>query len=202
MQCDSWLSSAILRFFFDMAGFASWWSWTHLTFSSEVMHDTKCYLNLPLECVVRITGGQINHRVAWLLIIGSGFFSPKGWRSKGLSKCSFPQSGEEDDEDPDGEGRKGRKKIRKILKDDKLRTETRDALKEEEDRRKRIAEREALREKLREVNIQSSVYPLPKLSSLKCDIQKDAWFCVCVYVRDSSAWAYYTTNYLRFDFIK
>uniref|UniRef100_A0A672FU31 DNA helicase n=1 Tax=Salarias fasciatus TaxID=181472 RepID=A0A672FU31_SALFA len=43
-----------------------------------------------------------------------------------------------------------RKKIRKILKDDKLRTETRDALKEEEERRKRIAEREALREKLRE----------------------------------------------------
>lgn len=37
------------------------------------------------------------------------------------------------------------------MKDDKLRTETRDALKEEEERRKRIAEREALREKLREV---------------------------------------------------
>uniref|UniRef100_A0A667Y968 DNA helicase n=1 Tax=Myripristis murdjan TaxID=586833 RepID=A0A667Y968_9TELE len=46
---------------------------------------------------------------------------------------------------------KGRKKIRKILKDDKLRTETRDALKEEEERRKRIAEREELRKKLREV---------------------------------------------------
>uniref|UniRef100_A0AAQ6AG63 DNA helicase n=1 Tax=Amphiprion ocellaris TaxID=80972 RepID=A0AAQ6AG63_AMPOC len=50
-----------------------------------------------------------------------------------------------------------RKKIRKILKDDKLRTETRDALKEEEDRRKRIAEREALREKLREVKESSQV---------------------------------------------
>lgn len=62
-------------------------------------------------------------------------------------KCSFPQSGGEED----GEDRKARKKIRKIMKDDKLRTETRDALKEEEDRRKRIAEREALREKLREV---------------------------------------------------
>uniref|UniRef100_A0AAQ5X8X2 DNA helicase n=1 Tax=Amphiprion ocellaris TaxID=80972 RepID=A0AAQ5X8X2_AMPOC len=66
-------------------------------------------------------------------------------------------SGEEDGEDQDGEGRKGRKKIRKILKDDKLRTETRDALKEEEDRRKRIAEREALREKLREVKESSQV---------------------------------------------
>uniref|UniRef100_A0A8C5HR08 DNA helicase n=1 Tax=Gouania willdenowi TaxID=441366 RepID=A0A8C5HR08_GOUWI len=58
-------------------------------------------------------------------------------------------SGEEEGED--GEDRKARKKIRKILKDDKLRTETRDALKEEEDRRKRIAEREALKTKLREV---------------------------------------------------
>uniref|UniRef100_A0A671WRK8 DNA helicase n=1 Tax=Sparus aurata TaxID=8175 RepID=A0A671WRK8_SPAAU len=59
----------------------------------------------------------------------------------------FHQSSEEGDE----EDRKGRKKLRKILKDDKLRTETRDALKEEEERRKRIAEREELRKKLREV---------------------------------------------------
>ncbi|KAM9849958.1 transcriptional regulator ATRX isoform 2-T2 [Aulostomus maculatus] len=66
------------------------------------------------------------------------------------SSSSNEKSGEEDGEDQDGEGRKGRKKIRKILKDDKLRTETRDALKEEEERRKRIAEREALRQKLRE----------------------------------------------------
>uniref|UniRef100_A0A665WLB1 DNA helicase n=1 Tax=Echeneis naucrates TaxID=173247 RepID=A0A665WLB1_ECHNA len=66
-------------------------------------------------------------------------------------------SGEEDGEEQDGDGRKGRKKIRKILKDDKLRTETRDALKEEEERRKRIAEREALREKLREVKMRSPV---------------------------------------------
>ncbi|KAM8848753.1 transcriptional regulator ATRX isoform 1-T2 [Synchiropus picturatus] len=65
------------------------------------------------------------------------------------SSSSDEKSGGEDD-DPDGEGRKNRKKIRKILKDDKLRTETRDALKEEEERRKRIAEREELRKKLRE----------------------------------------------------
>uniref|UniRef100_A0A6Q2XEF0 DNA helicase n=1 Tax=Esox lucius TaxID=8010 RepID=A0A6Q2XEF0_ESOLU len=56
-------------------------------------------------------------------------------------------SGKEDGDTPKGQ----RKKIRKILKDDKLRTETRDALKEEEERRRRIAEREQLREKLREV---------------------------------------------------
>ncbi|XP_042349136.1 transcriptional regulator ATRX [Plectropomus leopardus] len=67
------------------------------------------------------------------------------------SSSSNEKSGEGDDDDGDEEGRKGRKKIRKILKDDKLRTETRDALKEEEERRKRIAEREALRKKLREV---------------------------------------------------
>uniref|UniRef100_A0A7N8YDY0 DNA helicase n=1 Tax=Mastacembelus armatus TaxID=205130 RepID=A0A7N8YDY0_9TELE len=85
--------------------------------------------------------------------------------------CSFPQSGEEDGEDQDGDGRKGRKKIRKILKDDKLRTETRDALKEEEERRKRIAEREALREKLREVIVveESSQVACPITTKLVLD---------------------------------
>ncbi|XP_062939126.1 transcriptional regulator ATRX isoform X2 [Cynocephalus volans] len=61
---------------------------------------------------------------------------------------------EEEEEDENDDSRspgKGRKKIRKILKDDKLRTETQNALKEEEERRKRIAEREREREKLREV---------------------------------------------------
>ncbi|XP_006902938.1 PREDICTED: transcriptional regulator ATRX-like isoform X2 [Elephantulus edwardii] len=58
----------------------------------------------------------------------------------------------DDDENDDSKSPgKGRKKIRKILKDDKLRTETQNALKEEEERRKRIAEREREREKLREV---------------------------------------------------
>uniref|UniRef100_A0A8C1PZJ4 DNA helicase n=1 Tax=Cyprinus carpio TaxID=7962 RepID=A0A8C1PZJ4_CYPCA len=66
--------------------------------------------------------------------------------------------GEEDgeDEEDDKGTPKGRKKIRKIIKDDRLRTETRDALKEEEERRKRIAERERLREKLREVQTEDS----------------------------------------------
>ncbi|XP_075395257.1 transcriptional regulator ATRX isoform X2 [Tenrec ecaudatus] len=59
---------------------------------------------------------------------------------------------EDDDENDDSKSPgKGRKKIRKILKDDKLRTETQNALKEEEERRRRIAEREREREKLREV---------------------------------------------------
>lgn len=70
---------------------------------------------------------------------------------------SFLQSAEEGEGDEEGEEDekgtpKGRKKIRKILKDDKLRSETQNALKEEEERRKRIAEKERLREKLREVN--------------------------------------------------
>lgn len=97
----------------------------------------------------------MNHEIPQLLIRGSDFFPLWAVRSESWTWCSFPQSGEEDDDDddPDGEGRKGRKKIRKILKDDNLRTETRDALKEEEERRKRIAEREALREKLREVSM-------------------------------------------------
>ncbi|CAL8263387.1 unnamed protein product [Lota lota] len=68
------------------------------------------------------------------------------------SSSSNDKSGDDEDgDDEDGDDKdtpKGRKRIRKILKDDKLRTETRDALKEEEERRRRIAEREALREKL------------------------------------------------------
>ncbi|XP_008282594.1 transcriptional regulator ATRX isoform X1 [Stegastes partitus] len=87
------------------------------------------------------------------------------------SSSSNEKSGEEDGDDQDGEGRKGRKKIRKILKDDKLRTETRDALKEEEERRKRIAEREALREKLREVIVveESSQVTCPITTKLVLD---------------------------------
>ncbi|XP_030001206.1 LOW QUALITY PROTEIN: transcriptional regulator ATRX [Sphaeramia orbicularis] len=87
------------------------------------------------------------------------------------SSSSNEKSGEEDGDDQDGEGRKGRKKIRKILKDDKLRTETRDALKEEEERRKRIAEREALREKLREVIVveESSEVTCPITTKLVLD---------------------------------
>ncbi|XP_074529669.1 transcriptional regulator ATRX [Halichoeres trimaculatus] len=85
------------------------------------------------------------------------------------SSSSNEKSGEEEDED--GEGKKGRKKIRKILKDDKLRTETRDALKEEEDRRKRIAEREELRKKLREVIVleESSQVTCPITTKLVLD---------------------------------
>uniref|UniRef100_A0A2K6FPP5 DNA helicase n=1 Tax=Propithecus coquereli TaxID=379532 RepID=A0A2K6FPP5_PROCO len=66
----------------------------------------------------------------------------------------FEEEEEEEEEDENDDSKspgKGRKKIRKILKDDKLRTETQNALKEEEERRKRIAEREREREKLREV---------------------------------------------------
>ncbi|XP_044060436.1 transcriptional regulator ATRX isoform X2 [Siniperca chuatsi] len=84
------------------------------------------------------------------------------------SSSSNEKSGEEDEDEDD---RKGRKKIRKILKDDKLRTETRDALKEEEERRKRIAEREALREKLREVIVvkESSQVTCPITTKLVLD---------------------------------
>ncbi|CAJ1058042.1 transcriptional regulator ATRX isoform X1 [Xyrichtys novacula] len=85
------------------------------------------------------------------------------------SSSSNEKSGGEDDED--GDGKKGRKKIRKILKDDKLRMETRDALKEEEERRKRIAEREELRKKLREVVVveESSQVTCPITTKLVLD---------------------------------
>ena len=48
---------------------------------------------------------------------------------------------------------KGRKKIRKIIDDDHLRSETLRALKEEEERCRRLADREHNREDLREVNL-------------------------------------------------
>ncbi|KAG5264031.1 hypothetical protein AALO_G00271380 [Alosa alosa] len=81
--------------------------------------------------------------------------------------------GDDDDDDDDKGTPKGRKKIRKILKESKLRMETRDALKEEEDRRKRIAEREALREKLREVIVldeASQVIVVDDSSQIACPI--------------------------------
>ncbi|XP_027010347.2 transcriptional regulator ATRX isoform X1 [Tachysurus fulvidraco] len=81
---------------------------------------------------------------------------------------------EEDEEDDDGDDKgtpKGRKKIRKILKDDKLRSETQNALKEEEERRKRIAEKERLREKLRETIVveESSQVTCPITTKLVLD---------------------------------
>uniref|UniRef100_UPI001EAF4BAE transcriptional regulator ATRX-like n=1 Tax=Oncorhynchus gorbuscha TaxID=8017 RepID=UPI001EAF4BAE len=81
-------------------------------------------------------------------------------------------SGEDGSAKEDGDTPKGqRKKIRKILKDDKLRMETRDALKEEEERRRRIAEREQLREKLREVLVveEASAVACPITTKLVLD---------------------------------
>nr|XP_057919162.1 transcriptional regulator ATRX isoform X3 [Doryrhamphus excisus] len=101
---------------------------------------------------------------------GSKQQKKKRRRIKVQDSSSNEKSGEDDD-DPDGEERKGRKKIRKILKDDKLRTETRDALKEEEERRKRIAEREELRKKLRETIVveESSQVVCPITTKLVLD---------------------------------
>ncbi|XP_069387485.1 transcriptional regulator ATRX isoform X2 [Paralichthys olivaceus] len=91
--------------------------------------------------------------------------------SSSSNEKSGEEEGEEGEDGDDEDGPKGRKKIRKILKDDKLRTETRDALKEEEERRKRIAEREALREKLREVIVveESSQITCPITTKLVLD---------------------------------
>ncbi|XP_051716757.1 transcriptional regulator ATRX isoform X2 [Ctenopharyngodon idella] len=99
-------------------------------------------------------------------------------RIKVQDSSSSGKSGEEEDGDGEGDGEgddkgtpKNRKKIRKIIKDDNLRTETRDALKEEEERRKRIAERERLREKLRETIVveESSQVTCPITTKLVLD---------------------------------
>ncbi|KAJ1197402.1 hypothetical protein NDU88_001262 [Pleurodeles waltl] len=78
----------------------------------------------------------------------------------------------EDDSDSKSPG-KARKKIRKILKVEKLRTETQNALKEEEERRKRIAEREREREKLREVVVVEDASPVKCPITTKLILDED-----------------------------
>ncbi|XP_067903382.1 transcriptional regulator ATRX isoform X2 [Heterodontus francisci] len=88
---------------------------------------------------------------------------------------SEDESDDSDDDDSKSPG-KGRKKIRKILKDGNLRTETQNALKEEEDRRKRIADREKEREKLREqVEVTEDMSPMqcPVTTKLVLDEDKE-----------------------------
>uniref|UniRef100_A0A8C3YAC3 DNA helicase n=1 Tax=Catharus ustulatus TaxID=91951 RepID=A0A8C3YAC3_CATUS len=85
---------------------------------------------------------------------------PAVLKAAGMMSRSSSDSENNNNDDSKSPG-KGRKKIRKIIKDDKLRTETQNALKEEEERRKRIAEREREREKLREIE---------DASPLKCPI--------------------------------
>lgn len=66
----------------------------------------------------------------------------------------FEQSDEEDTEDESSDVKgnpKGRKKIRKIIEDENLRAETQEALREEEERCRRLADREQQMEDTREV---------------------------------------------------
>ncbi|XP_030064699.1 transcriptional regulator ATRX isoform X2 [Microcaecilia unicolor] len=80
---------------------------------------------------------------------------------------------DDDDDDDSKSPGKGRKKIRKILKVDKLRTETQNALKEEEERRKRIAERERERKKLREVIVVEDASPVKCPITTKLVLDED-----------------------------
>ncbi|XP_038630402.1 transcriptional regulator ATRX isoform X1 [Scyliorhinus canicula] len=95
--------------------------------------------------------------------------SEKQSKSEGESESNSDAS----DDDSKSPG-KGRKKIRKILKDGNLRTETQNALKEEEDRRKRIADREKEREKLREeVQVSEGVSPMQCPITTKLILDED-----------------------------
>ncbi|XP_043913189.1 transcriptional regulator ATRX [Protopterus annectens] len=89
------------------------------------------------------------------------------------SNSEADEEGDDDDDDDSKSPQKGRKKIRRILKDDKLRTETQNALKEEEERRKRIAEREREREKLREVIVVEDASPLKCPITTKLVLDED-----------------------------
>ncbi|XP_040261176.1 transcriptional regulator ATRX isoform X2 [Bufo bufo] len=96
--------------------------------------------------------------------------------SKGNSEDGDDDDEDGDDDDDDSDSKspgKGRKKIRKILKVDKLRTETQNALKMEEERRRRIAEREREREKLREVIIVEDASPVKCPITTKLVLDED-----------------------------
>ncbi|XP_066438170.1 transcriptional regulator ATRX [Eleutherodactylus coqui] len=88
------------------------------------------------------------------------------------SKGNSEDGDHDDDSDSKSPG-KGRKKIRKIIKDDKLRSETQNALKMEEERRKRIAEREREREKLREVILVEDASPVKCPITTKLVLDED-----------------------------
>lgn len=62
---------------------------------------------------------------------------------------------------------KGRKKIRKIIEDVDLRAETQEALREEEERRERLANRDQQMEDRREV-LQTIYHPLDFCSRIQC----------------------------------
>ncbi|XP_063793244.1 transcriptional regulator ATRX isoform X2 [Pseudophryne corroboree] len=90
------------------------------------------------------------------------------------SKGNSEDGDHDDDDDSDSKSPgKGRKKIRRILKDDKLRTETQKALKLEEERRRRIAEKEREREKLREVIIVEDASPVKCPITTKLVLDED-----------------------------
>ncbi|KAM4619994.1 transcriptional regulator ATRX-like isoform 2-T2 [Polymixia lowei] len=85
-----------------------------------------------------------------------------------LSDSSDEQSDQQDRNDEDGDCKgtpKGRKKIRKILNDENLCAESQEALREEKERRKRLADREQQWDDLREViviedEVSQVVYPI------------------------------------------
>lgn len=76
-----------------------------------------------------------------------------------MLRCVFlhliKQSGKEDTDSSLKGTPRGRKKIRKIMDDESLRSETQEALREEEERCKRLADREQQMEDMREVSQES-----------------------------------------------
>ncbi|XP_061595930.1 transcriptional regulator ATRX-like isoform X2 [Cololabis saira] len=90
---------------------------------------------------------------------------------------SDSSSGKEDEENSEGKGTpKGRKKIRKIIEDVNLRAETQEALREEEERRKRLANRDQQMEDRRviiEIEDELSQVVCPVTTKLVLDQDKE-----------------------------
>ncbi|XP_078268254.1 transcriptional regulator ATRX-like isoform X2 [Rhinoraja longicauda] len=101
-------------------------------------------------------------------------------KSNSESEGESNSDSDESDDDLASPG-KGRKRIRKILKDGNLRTETQNALKEEEDRRKRIADREQERETLREhVEVLAGISPAQFAVTTKLVLEEDKETKECI----------------------
>ncbi|XP_061103847.1 transcriptional regulator ATRX-like [Conger conger] len=103
-----------------------------------------------------------------------GRSSPKKRKRNLQDSSGSGKSDEDGGEDTDSKSPlKGRKKIRRIIDYDNLRSETQNAVKEEEGRRKRITEREQHREHLREVIVIDDTSPEPQSLTTKLVLEMD-----------------------------
>uniref|UniRef100_A0A6Q2XHK7 DNA helicase n=1 Tax=Esox lucius TaxID=8010 RepID=A0A6Q2XHK7_ESOLU len=139
--------------------------------SSDYSGDQKIK---PITEEVALLGATAFHQSSGELVSYFLHFFSQSTEFMSSISAHFRYENEENDRE-EGDSKctpKGRKKIRKIIVDEQLRLETQNALKEEEERRKRLAER-VQREDLREVIViddEASQVPCPITTKLVLDL--------------------------------